>query len=165
MGKILFIHKGGAGGIRGTEACVINAIQAMHKDGHRIIFARNLPVIDHAVQNYVEKILSLEIPEIFIRGFSSRLPILSYMRCLSSLAQEARRFQPDLIFASGGLPCQSAVPLGRLFRTRVFCHYHHPATKRHYYNWLLPFVDNLIFPSEFTRLDVLKKTKRQGQVN
>lgn len=164
MGKILYIHKGGAGGIRGTEACVVSAIEAMHADGHRIAFARNLPVIDHMVSACVEKISALDIPEIFLNGFHSHLPIRAYLHCLSALAQEIRSFRPDLIVASGGLPCQSAVPLGRWFRVPVLCHYHHPATKRYYYNWLVPYVDHLIFPSEFTRLDCLQKTGRDGRV-
>lgn len=164
MGKILLIHKGGAGGIRGTEACVIGAIEALRQEGHQILFARNLPIIDHLIKDHVEKIVPIEIPELLVNGLRSQLPLIAYFKLLLLLAREMREFKPDLILASGGLPCQSAVPLGWLFRTHVLCHYHHPATKRYYYNWLVPFVGSLIFPSDFSRLDVFEKTKRSGQV-
>lgn len=68
MNNILLIHNGGEGGIRGTEICGIQSIKALHAAGHRITFARTLPVIDDLIRDEIVEMIDLRIPELLING-------------------------------------------------------------------------------------------------
>jgi glycosyltransferase involved in cell wall biosynthesis len=164
MAKILMLHKGGAGGVRGTEACVILSIEALHDAGHEIFFARNLPVIDKIVGKNVTGIIETDFPEILINGFSSQLPILAYAKAFYGLARLVRKSNCQLICTSGGLPCQLAVPIGFIFKIPILCQFHHPANRRYYYSWLVPFANKHIFPSKFTQKDAKSKANIAGDV-
>ena len=72
--------------------------------------------------------------------------------------------KPCVIYCNTGLPCQLAVPVGKILKIPVLCHFHHPAPKRYFYIWLVKYATKLIFPSYFTRSVVLEKSGRDGDV-
>lgn len=164
MNNILLIHNGGEGGIRGTEICVIQSIKALHAAGYRITFARTLPVIDYLIRDEVVAIIDLRIPELLINGRRTKLPIAAYAKSFNALARLIKKLHPQLIYLSGGLPCQLAVPLGRIFGIPALCHFHHPANRRYYYCWLVPFAHKHIFPSKYTQMDAKAKASVAGEV-
>jgi len=164
MNNILLIHNGGEGGVRGTEICVIQSIKALHAAGYRITFARTLPVIDDLIRKNVIEIVDLRIPELLINGRRTKLPIAAYAKSSHTLVRLIKKLHPRLIYLSGGLPCQLAVPLGRIFDIPSLCHFHHPANRRYYYCWLVPFADKHIFPSKYTQMDARTKANVAGDV-
>jgi len=161
---ILILHKGGTGGIRGMEACMIQAVRAMHEAGFRIVVALNLPVADKELLPYSAAIINFSFPELNISRQTVSMPIIKYFRSLQTLRNIIRSYDVDVIYASGGLPCQLAVPAARLMGKKVLCHFHHPVGRWSYYLWLVKFADQCIFPSEFTRFDALSKSGKDGVV-
>lgn len=154
----------GDNSIRGSEVCFIESVKALQGAGWRVIVVRNHPPIDPFIRSSTDVIETLQYPEIKVWGIHSKLPLLRYARSLWQLRALIARWQPDIIYANSGLPCQLAVPAGRLARVPVLCHFHHPAIRRSYYAWLVKFADAVFFPSEYTRQHSREKAGIDGAV-
>lgn len=164
-GTVLLIHRGNDG-MRGTEMCLIQSARAFAGRGHRVVICRNYPAMDAelaAIQPTPE-LFAMDFPELKLDGKETTLPLISYMRALGRLDRLVRRLRPALIYCSGGLPCQIAVPVARMRRIPLMCHFHHPAIKRDYYVWLVKGADKVIFPSQYTRTHSLQKARVDGEV-
>jgi glycosyltransferase involved in cell wall biosynthesis len=162
---VLLIHRGNDG-MRGTETCLIQSARAFAGRGHRVVICRNYPAMDAqlaAIQPTPE-LLPMDFPELKLDGKETTLPLVSYTRTLGRLDRLVRQLRPSLIYCSGGLPCQTAVPVARIRRIPLLCHFHHPAIKRDYYFWLVKGADKVIFPSQYTRTHSLQKARIEGEV-
>jgi glycosyltransferase involved in cell wall biosynthesis len=163
MRTILILHFGGDQ-IRGSEVCLIHTIGALHAEGYRIVVLRKNACLDEHISGQVDVILDEDFPEIMFDGGHRALPLRKYMVSLRRLHKLVKHYRPSVIFCNGGLPCQLAVPVGRILATPVMCHFHHPAPKRYFYIWLVKYVTRLVFPSNFTRNHVAVKCGRDGEV-
>jgi glycosyltransferase involved in cell wall biosynthesis len=149
----VLLHRGGAF-VRGTEAVLIRSAKAMAAAGFRLVICRRNDCIDAALASIQPRpeFVDFPFPELMIAGVKeTSLPIGSYARAFRQLKALVRRFDPDLIYCSGGLPCQVAVPVARLAGIPVLCHFHHPALRRAHYLWLSRFADRRVFPSAFVQ--------------
>ncbi len=163
MKTVLMLHYGD-NGIRGSEVCFIDSVKALREAGYRAIVVRNQPAMDTFIQADAFAIETLQYPELMLDGLKSELPIFRYLKSFNSLRKIIARWQPDIIYANSGLPCQLAVPAGRAAKVPVLCHFHHPAIKRAYYLWLVKFADAVFFPSQYTRDHSLHKAGVDGRV-
>jgi len=163
MKTILILHFGGDQ-IRGSEVCLIHSIHALHADGYRIVVLRKDPRLDEHIAGQVDVILDEGFPEIMFDGSHRAFPLRKYLASLRRLHGIVRQYKPSVMLCNGGLPCQLAVPVGRILHTPVLCHFHHPAPKRYFYIWLVKYVTRLMFPSNYTRENVAGKCGRDGVV-
>ena len=159
----MFLHCGGDQ-IRGSEVCLIQAIEALSDRGFNIVLIRKNDCLDEVVAEYVSEILDESFPEIMFDGPHKSFPIFKYIKAENRLFQLVRRYKPLVIYCNTGLPCQLAVPVGKLLNTPILCHFHHPVPKRYFYLWLVKYASKLIFPSEYTRSVVMDKCGRDGDV-
>ena len=161
----LLLHHGGDG-IRGTEICLIQSARALAGSGWRVVVCRNQPVMDVELATIpvAPRVLPLEFPELRLDGKDTAFPLVAYVRAVRALRRLVLELRPDVIYCSGGLPCQTAVPVGRMMRIPVLCHFHHPAIRREYFLWLVKFADKVVFPSEFTRSLSRRKARIEGEV-
>jgi glycosyltransferase involved in cell wall biosynthesis len=162
---VLFLHRGGDG-MRGTEVCLIQSVRAFAALGLRTVVCRNQRAMDDDLGaiELAPELLPIEFPELKLDGKESALPLPAYLRAVRHLHRLVRRINPSLIYCSGGLPCQTAVPVARLCRVPLVCHFHHPAIKRDYYLWLVKGADKIIFPSQYTRKHSFQKARLEGEV-
>ena len=160
---VMMLHSGG-NQIRGTEVCLMHAIDAIAENGFDIVILRKNDCIDSLISTKVSTIIDEPFPEIMLDGSYRSLPFIKYFKSLYRLYKLVKLYKPCVIYCSTGLPCQLTVPIGKIFNIPVLCHFHHPAPKRYFYFWLVRYVDKLIFPSNFTRLVVAEKCGRDGDV-
>ncbi len=163
---ILLLHCGD-NGIRGSEICLIQTAKAFAEMHYQVVICRTNPIMDPFLNQISHKpiLIDMHFPEIMIAGNGeTSLPLISYFRSLKRLYAIVRQYKPALIYCNTGLPCQLAVPVGRLRRVPVLCHFHHPAIKRAYYFWLLVLANKVIFPSQFTRIHSELKANISGDV-
>jgi len=163
-GKTILILHRGHDQIRGTEACLIELVSVLAEHNYRIIMLRNNRCIDGAIIDNVDQILDESFPEIMFDPPQRTFPLFRYVNALVRLFRLARKYRPSLFLASGGLPCQLAVPVGKLLHIPILCHFHHPAPRRYLYLWFVRYATNLMFPSEFTRSLVMEQCGRDGTV-
>lgn len=161
--NVLMLSHGGAT-LRGTEACAIGAGHAFAEAGHRLYVARNSSVIDRDLGPVAEEFLDFDFPEIMLDRAHYSLPLVRFVRAYRSLTRMLDRFAIDVIYTSGGLPCQLGVPAARSRGLPVLCHFHHPAPRRYYYLWLVPLADRVVFPSQFTRDHSVARAPIRGEV-
>jgi glycosyltransferase involved in cell wall biosynthesis len=96
--------------------------------------------------------VDFQFPELMISGIKeTAFPIGSYVTAFRQLRKLVRRSNATLLYCSGGLPCQLAVPVARLAKIPVLCHFHHPAARRAHYLWLSRFANKRVFPSDFVK--------------
>jgi glycosyltransferase involved in cell wall biosynthesis len=162
---VLLIHRGGDA-MRGTEICLIQSARAFAAEGMRVVVCRNEPVMDDSLAAIEPppRVLPMDFPELKLDGKDTAFPLARYLGGIRSLRRLMLEIRPALVYCSGGLPCQMAVPVARLHRVPVVCHFHHPAIKRDYYSWLVKLADKIIFPSQFTRTHSIKKARLDGEV-
>lgn len=163
---VLLLHFGDMG-IRGSEVCLIQSATAFAERGFKVVICRNHPVMDAFLNQAVPKptLIDMQFPEIMISGLKyTTLPILSYIQTLKQLYKIVNHYKPSLIYCNSGLPCQIAVPIGRICHVPVLCHFHHPAIKRYYYIWLVTLANKMVFPSQFTRNHTQSKCGVGGDV-
>ena len=162
---VLLIHHGGDG-MRGTEICLIQSARAFAARGLRIVVCRNQATMDEELGAIepAPRLLPMDFPELKLDGKHTALPLAAYGRALRGLRRLMADLQPSLIYCSGGLPCQLAVPAARWQGVPVVCHFHHPAIRRDYYLWLVKLADKVIFPSQYTRAHSLRKARLDGEV-
>lgn len=160
---IMMLHYGGDQ-IRGSEVCLVHAIDAISDNGYNVVVLRKDSCVDALISEKVNTILSESFPEIMFDGSYRSLPLIKYLKSLYRLSLLVKLHKPCVIYCNTGLPCQLAVPVGKFFKIPVLCHFHHPAPKRYFYIWLVKYATKLIFPSYFTRSVVLEKSGRDGDV-
>lgn len=145
--KVLVMHHGGTQ-VRGTEACLFKTLEALAEDGCEIYLVRNNDVIDQYARSHCKEIINCSFPEVMIDG-DIRVPAVRYLRELFSLYKKLRRCGIGCIYLSGGLPCQLGVPLSKMLGARTVCHFHHPASKRYFYLWMVNLTKAVITPSKY----------------
>lgn len=149
----VLLHRGGAF-VRGTEAVLIRSAKALAAARYRLVICRRNACIDAPLASIEPRpeFVHFEFPELMISGIKeTSLPIGSYIAAFQKLRQLVRSSDATLLYASGGLPCQLAVPVAHLAKIPVLCHFHHPAPRRAHYLWLSRFADRRVFPSDFVK--------------
>jgi glycosyltransferase involved in cell wall biosynthesis len=162
---VLLVHHG-RDGLRGTETCLIETARAFAARGWQVVVCRNHSAMDAqllAIDPPVQ-VRDMEFPELKIDGAQTAFPLAAYWRERRRLRRLVSEVRPALIYCSGGLPCQLAVPVARVSGIPVVCHFHHPAIKRDYYSWLVKFADHVIFPSQFTSSHSWRNARLAGEV-
>jgi len=163
MKTILILHYGDDQ-VRGSEVCLIQSIEALSERGFSLVVLRKDAVLDEYISGHVVSILDEPFPEIMFDGHDRRFPLIKYLQSSQRLFHLVKRLKPSVIYCNSGLPCQLAVPVGRLLNTPVMCHFHHPASKRYFYLWLVKYATRLVFPSKYTQSVVREKCGRDGSV-
>jgi len=146
--------------------CLIQTARAFAARGWQLVVCRNHPVMDAQLLAITPglQLRPMEFPELKLEGKHTELPLVAYGRALGELRRLVTELRPALIYCSGGLPCQLAVPVAKMSRIPVLCHFHHPAIKRDYYLWGVKFADQVIFPSQFTRAHSWRNARLPGEV-
>jgi glycosyltransferase involved in cell wall biosynthesis len=150
---VVLLHRGG-GFVRGTEAVLIRSAKALAGAGYRLVICRRNACIDGplAAIDPRPEFVDFQFPELMISGIrETSFPIGSYIAAFRKLRELVRRSGATLLYCSGGLPCQLAVPVAHLAKIPVLCHFHHPAARRAHYLWLSRFADKRVFPSAFVK--------------
>jgi glycosyltransferase involved in cell wall biosynthesis len=150
---VVLLHRGGAF-VRGTEAILIRSAKALAAAGYRLVICRGNACIDGPLASMQPRpeFVDFEFPELMISGIrETTFPIASYIAAFRRLRELVRRSEATLLYCSGGLPCQLAVPVAHLAKIPVLCHFHHPAARRAHYLWLSRFADKRVFPSAFVK--------------
>ena len=163
MSTIMILHYGGDQ-VRGSEVCLIHAIEALSESGFELVVLRKNRVLDDSITGFVSSIQQESFPEIMFDGSYKSFPIIAYLRSSRRLFRLVKQIKPAVIYCNSGLPCQLAVPVGKLLNIPVLCHFHHPAPKRYFYMWLVKYATNLVFPSKYTQSVVREKCGRDGNV-
>ena len=163
MKTIMILHYGGDQ-LRGSEVCLIQSIEALSECGFDLVVLRKNNVLDEFISGSVCRILNEPFPEIMFDGSYKSFPIITYLRSSRRLFRLVKRLKPAVIYCNSGLPCQLAVPVGKLLNIPVLCHFHHPAPKRYFYVWLVKYATKLVFPSKYTQSVVKEKCGRDGNV-
>ncbi len=161
--NVLLIHKGGSQ-LRGAEQCVLSLLRNV-KDNQisPVLICTNDALLKEA-RKYNVRAFQFDIHEIMIDGNEKTLPLFGFLKSMWNLGRILKREKISLIYCSGGLPCQTAVLVAKLFGIPVLCHFHHPASKRYYYLWLVNYVDQVIFPSKYSRDHSYSKAGITGDV-
>ena len=163
---VVVLHRGGTY-IRGTEAVLISSMKALAAAGFRLVVLRRNDCIDGALASIgpQAEFVDFQFPELMLAGLrESSFPIGSYLKGFSQLRDLVKRRHATLLYCSGGLPCQLAVPVARLAKIPVLCHFHHPAPRRAHYLWLARFADKRIFPSAFVQRHSASSPRNPGTV-
>ncbi|MDA8347815.1 MAG: glycosyltransferase family 4 protein [Pseudomonadota bacterium] len=150
---VVVLHRGGPT-VRGTEAVLIRSAKALAASGYRLIVCRRNACIDAplAALSPRPEFIDFSFPEMMVAASKDcSLPFVAYARELFRLKALVERTGPTLLYCSGGLPCQLALPVGRLKRIPVLCHFHHPVMRRAHYLWLAKYADQRVFPSTFVQ--------------
>lgn len=163
---VMVLHRGGPY-VRGTEAVLIRSAKALAAAGFRLVIFRRNDCIDGSLASIGPRaeFVDFQFPELMIAGIrETSLPIGSYLKAFFQLRDLVRRRNAAFIYCSGGLPCQLAVPVARLAKIPVLCHFHHPAIRRAHYLWLSRFVDKRVFPSAFVQQHSATNPRDPGTV-
>ncbi len=161
--KVMMLHFG-ANQFRGSEVCFVQTVDTLFENNFKMVVLRKDSCIDEPIVGKVETIIDEPFPEIMFDGSYRSFPILKYFQSLYRLYKSVKLHNPCMIYCNSGLPCQIAVPIGKLLNIPVLCHFHHPASKRYFYFWLVKYATKLIYPSNFTRSVVADKCGRDGDV-
>lgn len=148
---IIVLHFG-ADIVRGSEVCLFRTLRILVEQRYRILLLRNNPVMDAEVKKVSQdiEVQSFDYPEIMFDGPERRFPIWRYLKQFMRLRRLVEEWKPQVLLCNSGLPCQLAVPIAKLSGVRSACHFHHPASKRYLYLWMVKFADHIFCPSQFT---------------
>lgn len=163
MKTVMVLHTGGEQ-IRGSEVCLIHSIEALKENNYDVIVLRKNNQLDEFIEANTSVIIDESFPEIMFDGPKKSFPIVKYVQSLYRLYRHVKKYKPFVIYCNTGLPCQLAVPVGKILNVPVLCHFHHPAPIRYFYIWLVKYATKLFFPSNFTRSVVVEKSGRDGDV-
>jgi glycosyltransferase involved in cell wall biosynthesis len=162
----VLLHRGGTF-VRGTEAVLIRSANALAAAGYRLVICRRNACIDAPLASIDPRpeFVDFQFPELMISGIrETSFPIGAYIKAFRQLRELVGRSRARLIYCSGGLPAQLAVPVARLANIPVLCHFHHPAPRRAHYLWLSRFADKRVFPSDFVQRHSPSDRKNPGTV-
>ena len=163
---VIMLHRGGPI-VRGTEAVLIRSAKALTASGYRLVVCRRNDCIDGVLSTLLPRpeFADFRFPELMIGNPKDcSLPIASYARELFQLKALVDRCNATLLYCSGGLPCQLAVPVARLANIPVLCHFHHPAMRRAHHLWLARYADKRVFPSAFVQRHSPSSPRNPGTV-
>jgi glycosyltransferase involved in cell wall biosynthesis len=160
---VLFLHRGGSQ-IRGTEEALLTLLRGLDRDEFRPLVCYSDPVIGAAVADLGVEGHLQSYPEIMLNLRERRFPLRRYLRALKDLTSLCRSRGVELVVCNGGGPCQLGVPLAARLRIPTICMYHHPAPRSYEYEWLMGFVDTLIFSSRFTADHTERNIGKRGEV-
>ncbi len=149
------------------EAVLIRSANALAAAGFRLVICRRNACIDAALSSLTPQpeFVDFQFPELMISGVTeTSLPIGPYIKAFRKLRALVRRCNATLLYSSGGLPCQLAVPVAHLAKIPVLCHFHHPAPRRAHYLWLSRFAHKRVFPSAFVRRNSPSAAQNPGTV-
>lgn len=160
---IAVMHFGG-NTLRGSEVCVIHTIDGLQEAGYRVVLIANNPeVITSRVKQAPCEVLQSAFPELmFDEKFS--FPLWQWLKKVIELKRFLNIEKPALLFASGGLPCQMGRPISQWLNIPIAVHLHHPASKRYFYLWMVPWADLIIAPSGHTQTVIQKKCNAAASV-
>lgn len=160
---IAIMHFGGAT-LRGTEVCAIYTIDGLHEAGYRVVLIANNPeIITARLQQSPSKVLQSDYPEIMFDGKPS-FPLWSWIKKIIALKHFLQQENVSLIVTSGGFPCQMGLPLSKWLRIPIAVHFHHPAPKRYFYLWMVPWANLIITPSQHTQRVIKEKCNVWAQI-
>ena len=160
---IAVMHFGGTT-LRGTEVCAIHAINGLQAAGHSVVLIANHPeIITSRLQHQPHRTITSSFPEI-MWDEKLRFPLWRWLKTLTTLKNSLKEERVSLILSSGGLPCQIGIPISKWLGIPLAVHLHHPASKRYFYFWGIPWADLIITPSLYTRDVIQQKTKKEAQV-
>lgn len=160
---VLLLHYG-ENQFRGSEVCFVQTVDTLFENNFELVVVRKSTCIDEPISGKVETIIDESFPEIMFDGSYRSFPVIKYFQSLYRLYKSVKLHKPCMIYCNSGLPCQIAVPIGKFLNIPVLCHFHHPASKRYFYLWLVKYATKLIYPSNFTRSVVADKCGRDGTV-
>ena len=87
---IIILHYGGDQ-IRGSEVCLIHAIDAIAKKGYDIVLLRKDSCLDNLISENVRTIIDEVFPEIMFDGSYHAFPFLKYFKSLFRLYRIAKK--------------------------------------------------------------------------
>lgn len=152
---IAVMHFGGKT-LRGTEVCAIYTIDGLHEAGYSVVLIANNPdIITARLKQQPQRVLQSTFPEIMLDGKLS-FPLWQWFKKVMQLKRFLKTENASLLVTSGGLPCQIGLPISKWLGIPIAVHLHHPASKRYFYFWLVPWANSVIAPSQHTR-DVINK--------
>ena len=150
--------------IRGSEACLRDTIDGLHERGSSVVLLANHPeVIVPMLEVAPAQVIHTDFHPVWVEQRSWAAPF-RFLLSLSTIWRKLRSMSVSIILASGGLPCQIGLPLARLLGVPIICHFHHPATRRYFYGWLVKWVDAIFCPSEVTAASVKAACGRDSTV-
>ncbi|MDB4575604.1 glycosyltransferase family 4 protein [bacterium] len=164
LNKTVMMLHFGANQFRGSEVCFVHSVHTLVENDFEVLVLRKDACIDEMIFEKASAIIDEPFPEIMLDGSYRSLPLIKYFKSLYRMYNLVKSYKPCMIYCNSGLPCQLAVPIGKLLKIPVLCHFHHPASKRYFYFWLVKYATKLIFPSDFTRSVVADKCGRDGDV-
>lgn len=160
---IAVMHFGGKI-LRGSEVCAIHTIDGLQEAGYRVILIANNPeVITSRLKQAPHKVLQSAFPELMLDEKLS-FPLWQWLKKLIELKRFLEIEKPALLLASGGLPCQIGKPISKWLKIPIAVHLHHPASKRYFYFWMVPWADLIITPSRHTQAVIQKKCNAAASV-
>lgn len=165
--NILILHRGGLqvrGAIRGTEACLLALLRNIDRTRFNPLILCNDEIHLEAFRASGADAQLFDFPEIVLDRGLTHLPLAKYFGAMYRLDKIMTEKAISLLYCSGGLPCQISVPVAKLRRIPLICHFHHPVSKRYYYSWLVKFSSLVIFPSQYTKEHSLQKAGVDGVV-
>ena len=81
---VMMLHFGGDQ-IRGSEVCLVHAIDALSENGYDVIILRKDGCVDALISEKVNTIIDESFPEIMIDGSYRSLPLIKYLKSLYRL--------------------------------------------------------------------------------
>jgi L-malate glycosyltransferase len=158
---VLFLHRGG-GQLRGSEDALLSLLDGLDRDLHRPVVLFSDPVLAAPLEARGIDGRLHDFPELMVSLGEIRLPLLRYLRALGSMIRIAREVDAELVFCSGGGPCQLGVPVAHRLGIPSVCLLHHPAPRGYLRLWLADRVDELLFISRFTAGHTRERIGRGG---
>ncbi len=160
---VLIMHRGGDL-IRGSEEALLTFLDGVDRTRFLPSVVCSSPVFERAVEERGINCRLEAFPEILVDFSSASMPLIRYARALNKLITAARADGIGMVFASGGGPCQLAVPLASRLGIPCVCLFHHPAPRTYYKFWRIKKVDTLIVTSRFTAEHTREMVGKTGSV-
>lgn len=150
--------------IRGSEVCLRDAINGLNEGGYSVVLVANHPeVIVPMLEVAPTQVIQTDFHPVWVEQRSWAAPF-RFLVSLYTIWRKLRSMSVSVLFVNGGLPCQIGLPLARLLGVPIICLYHHPATRRYFYGWLIKWVDAIICPSDVTAASVKAGCGRDSAV-
>jgi glycosyltransferase involved in cell wall biosynthesis len=160
---VAVMHFGGKT-LRGTEVCTVYTIDGLHEAGYSVVLIANNPdVITARLKQQPQSVLQSTFPEIMFKETLS-LPLWRWFKKIYQLTQFLKAEKASLLLTSGGLPCQMGLPISKWLGIPIAVHLHHPASKRYFYFWMIPWANLIIAPSQHTRAVIHEKCSASAQI-
>lgn len=161
--KVLILHRGGDL-VRGTEETLLTLLSEADSDKYQFkLVCNNKNFVKHLQDSEIDA-TQIVLPEIILKLRNPQFDLFGFIQCFRTLSGIIKNYKPDILLASGGHPCQQIFFLSRYFKLPSLCYYHHPVPAYLYRNWLIKYVDKIIYASHSTREDVENVVDISGKV-